>query len=215
MPVREFTDSAGKKWRAWEVTPEAISPRTKEEDYLAALYYTGWIVFESTTGEDKRRLYPIPKGWDQLPDPELEVLLQKAEVVPPRKLRTDRATGEKAAEALQRAADFADRVADSPEHARDLPREETPDVTDLGVLRSFRYPGGRIWAVTLVQQPGVDHPVLRFSAGSRFIDLADWPKDWADLPDHRLVEQLRRAAPRSSTSPSPGTPRRRYNDPPV
>ena len=215
MPVREFTDSRGIEWRAWEVTPESISPRTKEEDYLASLYYTGWIVFENKAEDDKRRLYPVPKGWLELPDPELEVLLSKAEVVPQRKLRADReATGEAAAEAMKRASDFAERIIDSPKRARDVPREETPDVTDLGVMRSFRYPGGRIWAVC-IQRPDSDGtPVLRFSAGSRNIDLPNWPKDWADLPDERLVELLRQAAPRiQGPPPHPDIPRRRYDDP--
>ena|SRR5437867_401085 len=214
MAVREFTDSRGREWRAWEVTPEAISPRTKEEDYLASLYYTGWIVFESKRGEDKRRLYPVPKGWNELPDPELEVLLQKAEVVPQRKLRTDkRATGEAAAEAMQRAADFAEQAVDAPELAKEAAREETPDVTDLGVLRSFRYPGGRFWAVCVLHPGGNRPPVLRFTAGARNIDLEDWPKDWADLPDEGLVELLRRAAPRvASGPPDPKMPQRRYDD---
>ena len=215
MPVREFTDSRGREWRAWEVTPESISPRTKEEDYLASLYYTGWIVFESKDEDDKRRLYPVPKGWLELPDPELEVLLQKAEVVPQRKLRADRATGEAAADAMKRAVDFAERAVETPEAARDIPAEETPDVTDLGVLRSFRYPGGRIWAACVLQNPGGGRPpVLRFSAGARIIDLEDWPKDWADLPDEKLVDLLRRAAPRTKPSRlgSDG-PQRRYDDP--
>ena len=86
-PVREFTDSSGREWRAWDVTPDELSPRTKDEDYLAQLYHTGWIVFETQSGEDKRRLYPVPKAWSELPDAELAVLLEKAEVVPKRKLR--------------------------------------------------------------------------------------------------------------------------------
>ena len=72
----------------------------------------------------------------------------------------------------------------------------------------------RIWAVC-VQRHGSDGTaVLRFSAGSRTIDLMDWPKDWADLPDERLVELLRQAAPRAKGSPPhPDIPRRRYDDP--
>lgn len=216
MAVREFTDSRGRHWRAWEVTPEAINPRTKEEDYLANLYYTGWIVFETEAEDDKRRLYPVPAGWSELPDPELEVLLQKAEVVPKRKLRTDKeATGEAAGVAMQRAADFAEQVVDDPERVAARAREETPDITDLGVLRTFRYPGGRIWAVCVIQHPENGGPaVLRFTAGARNIDLEDWPKDWADYPDERLVDLLRRAAPRLQPGQvSRDTPRRRYDDP--
>lgn len=94
MAVREFKDGRGQTWRAWDVMPDDISPKTKDEDYLATLYHTGWIVFEATSGEDKRRLYPIPKGWSELSDEDLTTLLQAAEVVRRRKLRTENMPGE-------------------------------------------------------------------------------------------------------------------------
>jgi hypothetical protein len=143
MPTREFKDGRGREWRVWDVKPDDLNPRTKDEDYLAQLYYTGWMVFETKTGDDKRRLYPIPSGWHELPEAELEVLLNKAEVVPPRKLRSEkRATGDAAIKAMDAAAEFAEKAVEAPEQVRDVPREETPDVTDLSVLRTFRYPGG-------------------------------------------------------------------------
>ena len=214
MAVREFRDSSGRDWRAWEVTPDSINPRTKEEDFLAGLYYTGWIVFETKSEDDKRRLYPVPKEWSELPDAELEVLLQKAERVPSRKLRAEkRESGAKAAAAMDRSATLIERAADGDASARAMTSQETPDITDLGVMRSFRYPGGRIWSVCLAQ-PGDDKPpVLRFSAGARVIELEDWPKDWPDLPDEGLVELLRRAAPRAAeVGPALGQPHRRYTD---
>ena len=217
MPVREFKDGRGREWRVWDVRPDDLNPRTKDEDYLAQLYYTGWMVFESKSGDDKRRLYPIPKGWDELPDAELEVLLQKAEIVPPRKLRTEkRATGDAAAKAIDAAVQFAEKAVESPEQVRDVPREETPDVTDLSVLRTFRYPGGRIWAVCEIPHPdGAGRPpVLQFAAGARHVNLENWPKDWADYPDEELVNLLRQAAPRAKTeAPARGTPQRRWDDP--
>lgn len=215
MAVREFTDSSGRQWRAWDVTPDELSPRTKDEDYLAQLYYTGWIVFEAVDGRDKRRLYPIPKGWDELPLAELEVLLRKGEVVPQRKLRTEKeARGKEAADAIDRAAQFSAHAVEEPDLAQRVAREETPDVTDLSVLRTFRYPGGRIWVACIVPHPeGGGAAVLRFTAGSRNIDLRDWPKDWVDYPDEQLVTLLRRAAPRArGAAPPPGTPRRRWDD---
>jgi hypothetical protein len=216
MAVREFTDSAGKQWRAWDVMPDELNPRTKDEDYLAQLYFTGWIVFEAIDGGDKRRLYPIPKGWDQLPEAELEVLLRKAEIVPKRKLRSEKeARGEAAAEEVQRAVEFAARAIEEPEVAREQAREETPDVTDLSVLRTFRYPGGRIWVAGVIQHPeDGGTPVLRFAAGSRTIDLHDWPKDWVDYQDEALVDLLRRAAPRTPGSSAADSPRRRWDDRP-
>jgi hypothetical protein len=86
MAVREFTDSKGRQWRAWDVAPDDLNSRIKNETYLAALNYTGWIAFETKTGNEKRRLYPIPKAWSELPDQELEALLDRAEVVRGRKL---------------------------------------------------------------------------------------------------------------------------------
>ena len=215
MAVREFTDSAGREWRAWDVTPDELSPRTKDEDYLAQLYHTGWIVFEKRSGDDKRRLYPVPKGWGELPDAELVVLLEKAEVVPQRKLRTEKdARGNAAAAEMRRASEFSQQAVDEPERARTFARDETPDVTDLSVSRTFRYPGGRIWVASVNQDEGTT-PVLRFSAGGREIDLRDWPKDWVDYSDEALVNLLRKAAPRATGSrPLPNGPRRRWDDQP-
>ena len=215
MAVREFTDHVGREWRAWDVTPDDLNPRTKDETYLAQLYITGWIVFETKAGDDKRRLYPVPKGWNELPDAELEVLLNKAEVVPPRKLRSEKhATGTAAAQAIERAVRFTEQAVDAPDRVRHVPSEETPDVTDLSVLRTFRYPTGRIWAVCVMQHPADGGPpVLRFTAGARSIDLEEWPKDWADYPDEELVSLLRRAAPRPGESTSAtNAPHRRWDD---
>jgi hypothetical protein len=196
------------------VTPEAIYPRTKEEDYLASMYVTGWLVFETKAEDDKRRLYPVPSGWSDLPVAQLEVLLQKAEIVPPRKLEAQKTTGEAAAKEMDRASQLAERAADDPKQARKSAREETPDVTDLEVQRIFRYPGGRLWAVALRDSEQGGQPVLRFTTGARDVDLRDWPKEWPDYRDDQLVELLRAAAPRAPTSHlSADTPRRRYNDP--
>lgn len=90
MSARDFKDAHGREWRVWDVRPDDLVPRTTDEDYLAQLYYTGWMVFESKAGEDKRRLYPIPQGWQELPDTELEALLKQAEIVPHRKLQGEK-----------------------------------------------------------------------------------------------------------------------------
>jgi len=186
MPVREFADSRGVEWRVWDVWPESIYPPTREEDFLASMYLTGWLVFETKKEDDKRRLYPVPTGWSDLPVAELEALLQKAEVIPKRKLDKT-LTGEA--------------------------RKETPDLTDLEVQRVFRYPGGRVWAIAVLKSESGRHHLLRFMTGSRHFDLADWPKEWPDYRDEQLVDLLRRAAPRkTSGAPSGDTPRRRYND---
>ena len=214
MAVREFTDGNGREWRAWDVVPEDLNARTKDEDYLAQLYHTGWIVFETVAGgEDKRRLYPVPKGWSELPDAELVVLLSKAEVVPRRKLRSEKsALGVDAAGEVERAHDFTEAAVEDPERARAMAKDETPDVTDLNALRTFRYPGGRIWVASVVETVG-GVPVLRFTAGARNIDLRDWPKDWVDYQDERLVQLLRDASPRPrGAARPPNAPRRRWDD---
>ncbi len=218
MAVREFTGSDGREWRVWDVMPESIHPPTKTEDYLAAMYQTGWLVFETKTEDEKRRLADFPPDWSELSAQALEALLRRAEVIPPRKLRALReARGEEAARQQDRAAQRAEQLADLPPPAREaVPEEERPDVTDLGVVRTFRYPGGRYWTARVVRLPERGGPpVLRFTSGARDIDLKDWPKDWADYPDERLVELLRKAAPRPRGQVvGPDTPRRRYDDPP-
>jgi hypothetical protein len=200
MAVREFRDESGQRWMAWDIKPEEIHPVTKAEDYLADCFVTGWIVFETVTGSEKRRLCPWPMRWTDESEAGLRRLLARAEVVPPSKLRAAR---EHAGDSLS-----AGEVKELAEHA------DEPDVTDLEVVRTFRYPGGRFWTVCVITHPeDGGPPVLRFAAGARFIDLKRWPKAWADLPDDRLAEMLREAAPRAPTkSFEPNAPRRRWND---
>jgi hypothetical protein len=204
MAVHEFTDARGMIWRAWDITPESIHPQTRAEDYLVDCFQIGWLVFETVSGDEKRRLCPYPKNWSASSQEQLRKLLDRADVVPPLKLQ-------------------ATRVATSPRQAASLPladvahEADRPDVTDLNVVRTFRYPGGRFWTVCVIAHPedgGL--PRLRFQAGARSIDLKSWPKEWPDYPDERLVEMLRAAAPRrAGPTADPTIPRRRWNDEPV
>jgi hypothetical protein len=77
--LRGFTDSTGVEWRVWEVFP------TKGADTLATSTHTslqetpfanGWLCFESTI--EKRRLAPIPDGWEFRELPALEDLCRQA-----------------------------------------------------------------------------------------------------------------------------------------
>jgi hypothetical protein len=202
MAVREFTDGDGRRWRAWEVRPEAIHPQTRSEDYLADCYVTGWIVFETILGDEKRRLCPWPIRWKQATEEGLRDLLNQAEAVPPQKLKAERKT---VGESL-------------PTYDDDMESEELQDVdvTDLQVIRTFRYPGGRFWTVYVVSPPESGRfPVLRFTSGTRSIDLHSWSRDWADEPDDRLASMLRLGAPRRQhTAGGPNTPKRRWTDQP-
>jgi hypothetical protein len=132
----------------------------------------------------------------------LRALLARAEVVPPYRMRAERESGANSFPARSIAAEG-------------IPHDEA-DVTDLDVVRTFRYPGGRFWTVCVVTHPEDDGPpVLRFTSGMRSIDLHAWRKDWPDQRDEVLVEMLRRAAPRRDSGPiDAATPRRRWDDQP-
>ena len=203
MAVREFADELGRTWRVWCILPEAIHPVTRAEDYLADCYQLGWLVFETTTGDVKRRLCPYPRDWQTASEQALRSMLAQSEAV-----RRRRSSGETSMdrEVLRPKAEV--EVDDA--------HEETPDLTDLTVVRTFRYPGGRLWSAALAPHSDIAvGPVLRFTAGARTIDLAPYPRDWPDLPDDSLVDLLRHASPRPITRYTAETPRRRYNDPPA
>jgi hypothetical protein len=204
MSVRDFTDQTGTRWKAWEITPESIHPQTRAEDYLVDCFQLGWLVFESGAGDRKRRLCPYPQRWAEGTDGDLINLLGRAEEVPPLKLHAQRQTTD------QTQDDRSITVASAGEVSQ-------PDITDLHVVRTFRYPSGRFWTVCVIVHPDDGRPArLRFTAGMRSIDLWSWPRDWPDYPDERLIELLREGAPRLTTSaPGPDTPRRRWDDPPA
>lgn len=79
-PVRrQFTDADGAMWAAWAVLPHG-------RHRLAAVRLSGdlqhgWITFES--GIRKRRLSPIPAGWEHFDEPGLRALLRQAQDAPP------------------------------------------------------------------------------------------------------------------------------------
>jgi hypothetical protein len=101
MALREFTDRGGREWRVWDTHPKAhgagVPSRsakflanaerlTSEGGELPAApqLYTpgregGWLTF--TCGPDKRRLSPIPGGWETASAAELETYLGRAETV--------------------------------------------------------------------------------------------------------------------------------------
>jgi hypothetical protein len=196
--VREFAGPDGRRWLAWEIKPEKIHPVTRAEDYLSDCFTTGWLVFETSSGDEKRRLCPYPKAWARATDDQLASLLETADRVPARKLQAER-----------------QELHDPKRQTLPLivpPEDDKLDVTDLTVVRSFKYPGGRLWSVGVIEHPeDAGPPALRFTAGARYLDLRPWPKDWVDAPDDRLVDMIRSAAPRPVSAPPTGM-RRRFND---
>ena len=180
MAVREFTARDGRRWRAWDVSPEVVEPLTRAEDYLADCFRDGWVVFETIDGSDKRRLCPPPYAWEHRSDANLDDLLMRAEVLRPRgqlRVRGDSVL----------PADLPPSI--PLDVAKRIPRDIDGDIDMryLGVVRSFRYPEGEVWRASVVEN-NLDSPlILRFSSESHTIDLTSWPKDWADRTDEHLI----------------------------
>lgn len=109
MSYRTFLDSAGKRWEVWLVTPAAAerrkadrraaasraegfagfadrrrTPERRKSPFrrtveVASEYSKGWLCFE---GEDeKRRLAPVPEGWEEAGPDRLATWLQAAKRV--------------------------------------------------------------------------------------------------------------------------------------
>jgi hypothetical protein len=104
MPHRQFTDSKLTTWEVWDVepghaerrlgsdrrrAPRGPQERRKVEDRARVRIRSdlahGWLAFESK--HDRRRLAPIPAGWDTLDASELERLCEAARSIgKPRRL---------------------------------------------------------------------------------------------------------------------------------
>lgn len=95
--LRGFTDSTGVEWRVWEVVPSraaiGTSAQTQSRTSLSATpYANGWLCFESES--EKRRLAPIPPGWELGAPIDIAGLLEQATPVHTRPRITDnRASG--------------------------------------------------------------------------------------------------------------------------
>ncbi|MGH7652345.1 MAG: hypothetical protein ACREMS_10960 [Gemmatimonadaceae bacterium] len=104
MAYRTFVDRDGAYWQVWDSQPTRIERRTSQSDRrnlthfpwrgverrsgterrtvsqrritLAEGYGSGWLTFESF--DEKRRLVPVPLGWEELSHGELRSLCEKA-----------------------------------------------------------------------------------------------------------------------------------------
>jgi hypothetical protein len=70
VAVREFTDSHGITWRVWKTRPSIAMLYTEEQR-------NGWLTFESAT--ERRRLAPVPGGWEEISVDRLELFCRVAE----------------------------------------------------------------------------------------------------------------------------------------
>jgi hypothetical protein len=80
MPMRNLLQD-DREWTVWDVFP-TFDARMRMSGEAADQLVQGWLVFECDV--EKRRLGPIPDGWDALPDADLALLLESAAPVPRR-----------------------------------------------------------------------------------------------------------------------------------
>lgn len=87
--LRGFTDAGGTEWRVWQVLPSPLDARHESVDALSRMslggtpFANGWLCFESAA--QKRRLAPIPEGWEFLDAATLQDLCSRAQLVPARR----------------------------------------------------------------------------------------------------------------------------------
>jgi hypothetical protein len=104
MAYRTFVDDIGSHWQVWDVRPERVERRSIERRKTLPVEWTGeerrlghrrklerrrvmldeglskgWLLFESL--REKRRLAPIPSGWEKFTQSQLRMLCEKARIV--------------------------------------------------------------------------------------------------------------------------------------
>lgn len=101
MSHRVVVDAAGVTWELWAVEPTMVEHRSGTAETLpvtgerrrarsarlklSPAMQDGWLAIRSDT--ERRRIAPIPPGWDQLDDAALIALVRRAESVgAPRRL---------------------------------------------------------------------------------------------------------------------------------
>ncbi len=72
MALREFTDASGNRWTVWSTRPDWRSGVPSE-------LHEGWLTFES--GKKRRRLAPIPRGWEDASLAKLQLYCSAAQEI--------------------------------------------------------------------------------------------------------------------------------------
>jgi hypothetical protein len=82
--IREFRDARGVAWRVWAVTPGQLHSDRPSTARLGE-YSDGWLAFETDDGSQRRRLPHYPEDWAKRSNHALELLLDRADPVRPRR----------------------------------------------------------------------------------------------------------------------------------
>jgi hypothetical protein len=75
--MRELRDADGVEWTVFEVKRASAA-----RDLVPGLMKTGWLCFEN--GTHKKRIAPIPAGWEELSDAALLALARDVSPQPKR-----------------------------------------------------------------------------------------------------------------------------------
>jgi hypothetical protein len=91
MAHRQYRDEQDVMWQVWDIHPIEVARQLRahaDADHSPARMAVsgelvgGWLCFESA--REKRRLWPIPAGWEELSDAELTALCASAVNAPER-----------------------------------------------------------------------------------------------------------------------------------
>ena len=84
MGMRTIETPDGAEWLVVEVRP-SLADDLRNKPQLSPELTDGWLAFQS--GAERRRIIPIPEGWEELPEPELVALWEAAERLPNSRMR--------------------------------------------------------------------------------------------------------------------------------
>ena len=74
--VRAFRDARDMEWEVRAIKP---ATRDRRAPVVRADHANGWLLF--TLGLERRRLAPLPPGWDQASEADLKAWCERAERV--------------------------------------------------------------------------------------------------------------------------------------